>query len=390
MSINSLENVTKYSDALDKLFVQKSATGFFADTDMAKKFVGAKTVIVPDIDFAGLADYDRDAGFARGAITVANASYTMQMDRARSLQIDREDMDEIGIANLAGKILGEYVRTQVVPECDAYVLSKLASVAEEKGQVYSGSYDDPLTALNDLIKNVQEQVGYDEEIVAFVDSQTYYKLQTAYGITQQFVLGDFKQGELNMQVKMLNGVPIIPVMHDRMKTEFDFDSDGGFTPASDAKQVYMLVCPKKGAHLVCKTEKMRIFTPDQNVDADAYKFDYRIYYDLFVKKSELSSIWAWISPAYTVEIVPSDDGTLTAGDYLSALCSTAAGMTYQWYTASDSNGSNPQKITGAASNRYTLPEDVESGTYHFIVKATLNGTISKYSEVLTVTVEAAD
>ena len=50
MSINSIENVTKYSNELDKMFTQKSAVGFFADNALATKFVGAKTVIIPDID----------------------------------------------------------------------------------------------------------------------------------------------------------------------------------------------------------------------------------------------------------------------------------------------------------------------------------------------------
>ena len=128
MSINSIENATRYSTELDKMFAQMSATGFFADNALAAKFVGAKTVIIPDVDFQGLADYDRDTGFTKGAITVANTSYTMAMDRARSLQIDREDMSETGIANLAGKILGEYVRTKVVAESAAYVLSKVAFI----------------------------------------------------------------------------------------------------------------------------------------------------------------------------------------------------------------------------------------------------------------------
>ena len=74
-----------------------------------------------------------------------------------------------------------------------------------------------------------------------------------------------------------------------MKTAYTFNntSAGGFTPAANAREVYMLVCPKSAAHLVKKTENMRIFTPEQNIDADAYKFDYRIYYDVFVKKSGL-------------------------------------------------------------------------------------------------------
>ena len=59
MSINSIINAEKYSEELDRVFAQKSVTGFFADNAMAAKFVGAKTVIIPDVDFQGLADYDR-------------------------------------------------------------------------------------------------------------------------------------------------------------------------------------------------------------------------------------------------------------------------------------------------------------------------------------------
>ena len=59
----------------------------------------------------------------------------------------------------------------------------------------------------------------------------------------------------------------------------------------------MLVMPKNGASLVKKTEKLRIFTPDQNQDADAYLFQYRLYYDIFVKKSGLDHIYAALSAA---------------------------------------------------------------------------------------------
>ena len=41
MSFNSIENATRYSTELDKLFAQKSATGFFADNALATKFVGS-------------------------------------------------------------------------------------------------------------------------------------------------------------------------------------------------------------------------------------------------------------------------------------------------------------------------------------------------------------
>ncbi len=387
MSINSIENAIKYSSELDKMFAQKSATGFFADNALATKFVGAKTVIIPDVDFQGLADYDRDTGFTKGAINVSNTSYTMSMDRARSLQIDREDMDETGIANLAGKILGEYVRTKVVPECDAYVLSKLAGLAVSRANTLEGDAEKPFEALCNLINEVQSVVGYDEELVAFVDSYMFAALQNSTEISKMITVSDFKQGDVSLKVKSINGVALIPVVSERMKTAYTFGANG-FTPAEKASEIYMLVCPKSAAHLIKKTENMRIFTPEQNVDADAYKFDYRIYYDVFVNKSGLDSIWAWVSPEVSITANPANK-TVTEGSISGSLSVTAtsnAQLSYQWYKCSDENGANAVKIAGATAASMTIPTDLTSGKYYYFVKVIVNGMAGITSDVVTVTV----
>lgn len=394
MAINTIENATRYSEELDRLFAQKSATGFFADNALAAKFVGAKTVIIPDIDFQGLADYDRDSGFTRGAITVSNTSYTMAMDRARSLQIDREDMDETGIAGLAGKILGEYVRTKVVPECDAYVISKLAGLAATRSNLVEGDLDSPLTALNELIQHVRENVGYDEELVAFIDSMMYAKLINSSELSKMLVVSDFKQGDINLQVRSLDGVAIIPVVAERMKTSYNFDSaNGGFVPGANSKEVYMMVCPKSGAHLVKKTEQMRIFTPEQNLDADAYKFDYRIYYDVFVRRSGLDAIWAWISPAINITTQPASvsktAGSISGSLSVAATSNPAGTLTYQWYEAEDADGSKAVKIANATSASMTIPTTLKAGKYYYFVKVIVDGIASVNSSVATVTVAAA-
>ncbi len=388
MSINSIENAVKYSSELDKMFAQKSATGFFADNALATKFVGAKTVIIPDVDFQGLADYDRDTGFSKGAITVSNTSYTMAMDRARSLQIDREDMDETGIANLAGTILGEYVRTKVVPECDAYVLSKLAGLAVSRANTIDGDTDKPFEALCNLINEVQSVVGYDQELVAFVDSYMFASLQNSSEISKMITVSDFKQGEVSLKVKSINGVAIIPVVSERMKTAYTFGANG-FAPSSNAHEIYMLVCPKTAAHLVKKTENMRIFTPEQNIDADAYKFDYRIYYDVFVNKSGLDTVWAWVAPTVTVSSNPTDK-TVTEGSIsgnLSVTASSSGTLTYQWYECSDENGANAVKIAGATSATMAIPTTLTEGEYFYFAKIMVNGIAATQSTVATVTVE---
>lgn len=387
MSINSIENAIRYSSELDKMFTQKSVTGFFADNALAAKFVGAKTVIIPDVEFQGLADYDRDAGFTKGAITVSNSSYTMSMDRARSLQIDREDMDETGIANLAGKILGEYVRTKVVPECDAYVLSKLGGLAVARSNTIEGDIAKPFEALCSLINEVQSLVGYDEELVAFVDNYMFAAFQNSTEIAKLITVSDFKQGDVSLKVKSINGVAIIPVASERMKTAYEFH-DNGFRPADKSREIYMLVAPKTAAHLVKKTENMRIFTPEQNVDADAFKFDYRIYYDVFVNKNGLDAIWAWVSPEVTITSNLEDEnvteGSISAS--LSIAATSTAALTYQWYECSNENGSNAVKIAGANEATMEIPTDLEKGKYYYFVKVIADGVAGINSAVATVTV----
>lgn len=390
MSINSIENTTRYTAELDKMFAQKSATGFFADNALATKFVGAKTVIIPDVDFQGLADYDRDTGFSRGAITVSNASYTMAMDRARSLQIDREDMDETGIANLAGQILGEYVRTKVVPECDAYVISKLAGLSQSRANTLEGDMEAPFETLINLINEVQAVVGYDEELVAFIDSHVYAILQNSAEISRMITVSDFKQGDVNLKVKSLNGVTLIPVVSERMKTAYTFQNNaaGGFVPADNAHNIYMLVCPKKGAHLVKKTENMRIFTPEQNLDADAFKFDYRIYYDVFVAKSGLDAIWSWVSPEVKITSQPANksvtEGSISGN--ISVTATSAGTLSYQWFACADETGRDAVKVAGATSASLAIPTDLEAGKHYFFVKVTVNGIAGINSNIACVTV----
>lgn len=391
MAINTLEAASVYSEELDKLFIQKSATGFFADNAFGARFVGAKTVIVPDIDFQGLADYDRDTGFTRGAISVSNTSYTMQMDRARSLQIDREDLDETGIANLAGKILGEYVRTKVVPECDAYCLSKLSGLALSRSNIIDGDKNAPFTALNTLINNVQKKVGFDSELVAFIDCGMYARLVNSEEIAKMITVSDFKQGEINLTVKSLNGVALIPVVSERMKTAYTFKNGaaGGFIPAENAKSAYMIVCPKDGAHLMKKTEKMRVFAPEQNPDADAFKFDYRIYYDVFVKKSGLDAVWAWIAPAVTVKTQPKDasvtEGAISGSLTVAGEAEDGSTLSYQWYTC-NADGSSAVKVANANKASFTIPTDLVAGEYYYYAVITADQLTDATSNIAKVTV----
>ena len=301
MSINVLEFAQNMTKELDKAAEQKAVTGFLADNALRARFVGANKVLMPEVEISGLGDYDRDTGFVTGTITVSSTPYTLSMDRGRSFQLDRVDHDETGIANLAGQVMGEFVRTRVVPEVDAYCLSKLSAFAAGKSQTITG---DPATEafamLTGAIHKAQNVVGYDEELVAFVNSLMWENLQKSDELTRYLEVTSFRKGALNLQVRSLNGVAILPVPDSRMKSAYDFydgvsdgKTDGGFTPQAEAKDIGLLVLPRRAASLVKKTEQVRTFDPAHNPAADAWKFDYRLYYDVFIKNSLSKAIFTY-------------------------------------------------------------------------------------------------
>ena len=301
MSVNSIAYNQKLTEELDRALTQRSATGILEDNALAAKFVGAKTVLIPDMTMQGLGNYNRDNGFSRGAVTVTNNTYTLSMDRGRSFQIDAEEADESGVSDLIGKVAGEFLRTQVIPEMDSYVLSTLGRRAMGKGQTIVG---DPATEsysmLMDAIHKVQDAAGFDEELVAFVNSDFWEKLQLCPEIQRVMVVSEMHRGDLVTNVASINGVPIIPVMNNRMKTLFFFNSGadgsnaGGFEPDESAHDISFIVMPKRAASLVKKTEKTRIFSPAENQNADAWKMDYRVYYDLFIKERYMPTIYTHI------------------------------------------------------------------------------------------------
>ena len=299
MSINNIAFATKFATELDKLLVQKSQAAILEDKGMAAKFVGAHEVKLPVIGFAGLGDYDKDTGFAKGAVSVTQQVFTLEKDRARSFSIDREDMDETGIANLAASVMSEFVRTKVAPEVDAYTFSTIATKANGAGQTVALGDGETLAKnvyglIANAIGKVNDATGFTgEDIILYVNPTVYAALMATPEIHRHLRVDEFKHGEISTKVQKIDNAIIVPVSDNRMKTAYDFGNDG-FDVAGGAESVGIIAMPKNAAMLVKKTEKIRTFSPDVNQTADAYKFDYRLYYDVLVKDSMKGTIYTYI------------------------------------------------------------------------------------------------
>lgn len=130
-----------------------------------------------------------------------------------------------------------------------------------------------------------------EQMVAFVDPVMYAALMTSNELQHSITVSDFEQGNANLKVKNLNGCAIIPVAADRMRTAYTFN-DAGFTAGEGAGYIKAIIMPKSAASLVKKVDKVDIFTPDIVQDMDAYKINFRLYYDCFVTENKKGLIFA--------------------------------------------------------------------------------------------------
>lgn len=296
---NVISCTSKYAGELDKMIAQGAKTGFLADNVFKAKFSGAKTVFLPEISMVGLGNYDRVGGFSKGDVTLTHTAYTLTKERSRQLYIDAQDADESGVADLAGKLVGEYTRTQVIPEIDAYSISKLYGVANENKNVVTFSTDTAITDLLETINKAEAAMEYDgnTSLVALVDPTLYNLLMSSPELQRFIAISDFRQGELDTKVKNINGCAIIPVAASRMKSEFSFDegtetNKGGFSAADGAAEIRAIVLPRDSASLVKKVDKVDMHGRGEDINRDGYTINYRLYYDMFVKNSRKGTIFA--------------------------------------------------------------------------------------------------
>lgn len=300
---NNLEYAKIFQPALDKQVVQEATTGWMELNSNLVKYNGGNEVKLPDIVMDGLGDYDRANGFVKGGVTLSWKTYSLTQDRGRTFSIDAMDVDETAFVATAGTILGEFQRTQVVPEIDAYRYSKLATLAigAEQTRSLAVTEENVLDELLDDLANMEDVIGAKDVIITMSPVTANLLSKAGKDLLNKAVLA---KGGLSVEVQALNDNLIVKAPSKLLKTEFEFldgetsgQEAGGFKAATGALDINWIISTKDAPIAVSKTDKTRTFSPDVNQDADAWKIDYRKYHDLWVPASKLTSIYANTKPA---------------------------------------------------------------------------------------------
>ena len=298
--MNTIELAAAFQKELDKRMVSDSTTGWMELNSNLVQYNGGAYIKIPDITMDGLADYDRGKGFTDGDIVLKFQLHTMTQDRGRSFMLDAMDVNESNFVATAGAVMKEFQDTMVIPEIDAYRYSKIASLAMENNRASYGYEPDESTIfkqLTDDITMVQDKIGTNKKVIVTMSIATANILYNNEKISKSLNTMEFKQGEMTTRIKFINDVPIVTAPSDWLKTAYNFysgvdeEAKGGFEIGETAKTINWIIAAENAPIAVSKQDIMRIFEPDKNINADAYKINYRRYHDLWIPKNKMQSVW---------------------------------------------------------------------------------------------------
>ena len=302
MAINTLEMAKIFQQSLDKQMGIEATSGWMESNAQNVKYNGGDTVRMPRISTTGMAKYDRDNGFSQGSVTLTYDDYKLTQDRGRTFQLDSMDVDESNFIASAGTVMGTFQRDQVVPEVDAYRYSKIAALAKGASRTTDGFTPTDANILAQLDKEItglQDTIGESEPLLILMATPIRTVLNNVKNIERHLDVTQFKAGAIDTKVKTYNEIPIFSVPSLRMKTAYVFNDGkttgqeaGGFKADTGAKSINWIIISRRAPIAISKTDKVRIFAPDVNQKADAWKLDYRKFHDLWIPRNKLAGVWA--------------------------------------------------------------------------------------------------
>lgn len=295
---NSIQYADIFQSNLDKLIVAEATSTFMEANPHQIKYNGGKTIKIADIVLTGLKDYDREAGFASGDVTLTWTDYTLTQDRGITFQVDAMDVDESANMATAATVVSEFGRTQVVPEIDAYRYATIVtnSATNENINVEAAPTDADafLKSIRAAFAHCRDMGMETSNLVLLMtpankelleDSQAFQRLKNTTTI---------RKGDVDYNVDAYRETPIVEVPSGRFTNKFTKKAGGGFD--SNGNAINFILMPASGAATaIVKTDKIRIFAPDVNQKADAYKIDVRVYHDVILPKNAGKQIHGSIS-----------------------------------------------------------------------------------------------
>lgn len=260
--------------------------------------LSGKVVYIPSMTVTGAKAANRDqiTGVFDRNFDISWQAAELKMDREWDTLVDPLDIMETNEVATIANVTKTFNELQKVPEMDAYMASKLATVALG---TTGGASTTALTSAN-ILEEWDKGVEYmtnarvnRDRVRCAMTPAAFKLLKEAAGLTR-FV--DVTAGiqAVDRNVAKLDGIQITEVPADLMKTKFTFTT--GFVAAADAQQInFILFDPMAIAAPIVYDQSM-ISAPTAQTKGK-YLYYERYYYDVFVLDNRKAGVYASVVAA---------------------------------------------------------------------------------------------
>lgn len=290
---NDIQLVTKYLPLLDEVYKQSAKTAILeAPENMVRATEDANVFKIAKLSFDGLGDYDKATGFPAGNLDLTWETHTFANDRGRKFTLDRMDnLESLGMTLL--NVSGEFVRTEVVPEKDAYTVAKIAGTTGVAGTTGTLTNSNTKEAIDTAIAQSGEAEVDEANMILMMTPTIKGNLETE--INRKLDSGVDRYGQ---KINYYNDIPIITIPQSRFYDKIDLhdgktsgQTAGGYVKNTAGKNINFILMDKNAAFTVTKHALTKVVTPEQNQMTDGWMFQFRFYYEAFVQENKKAGIY---------------------------------------------------------------------------------------------------
>lgn len=319
MPFLSVNYAAEYSQALAQQYPYLSYFAALLAGNNSNRYRSGmgKTMYIPTVTVNGAKDVNRsriDGVFERNWSNVWQA-VELQMDREWDTLVDPMDLEESGGVAQIANITRAFVEQQKIPEMDAFIASKLASFASAFGGTSTQSLTSAtiLTEWDNALAYMTNQRVNRDRVVAYMTPATYKLLKQATGMTR-FIEVTSGIRDVDRNIARLDGVTVIEVPQDMMKTAYIFTS-GWAVDTSNAQQINFLLVDPEAVAFPVKYETAMVSAPTAQ-SKGKYLYYERYYYGGFVLNQRQAGVYAHLgaAPSLGTLTVSSVAGTADDGD----------------------------------------------------------------------------
>ena len=268
---NSIALFKNYVPLLDEVYKLAALTSVLDGApELARAGANANELVIPKMTMSGLADYSRNGGYSAGDVTLTNETVTCNYDRGRMFQVD--NLDNAETAGIAfGRLAGEFIRTKVAPELDAF---RLAAYAGASG---IGSATGSLANGGAVVTALRTAHAAMDEAEVPADGRILFITSALKGMVD-----DLDTTKSRAALTLASQIIIVP--QTRFYTAITLGTNGyskraasgsGDNAVAAGQNINFLLIHKPAVIQFQKHIAPKVITPEQNQDADAWKFGYR-------------------------------------------------------------------------------------------------------------------